>query len=113
MFCPPEEIHALNALTIVNHFQQHTLDDVAAMACLGNPVVVFHVDSTRTSLDVFAAYMSSVMENMKVFNVYVWYDSSQFSISDSNGSNDSNDSSCSINNDMAFDMGATFYNHGI
>ncbi|KAJ2812678.1 hypothetical protein H4S07_001235 [Coemansia furcata] len=45
--------------------------------------------------------MTSVLVEMKVFNFYVWYDSSQLSIPELN-----------IHNDRAYSMGATFINYG-
>ncbi|KAJ2065228.1 hypothetical protein GGI17_000484 [Coemansia sp. S146] len=45
--------------------------------------------------------MSSVLGEMKVFNFYVWYDSSQLNIPE-----------YTVQNDAAYGMGATFFNHG-
>ncbi|KAJ2753034.1 hypothetical protein GGI19_003429 [Coemansia pectinata] len=45
--------------------------------------------------------MSSVLGEMKVFNFYVWYDSSQLNIPE-----------YTVHNDAAYGMGATFFNHG-
>ncbi|KAJ2029128.1 hypothetical protein H4S03_007542, partial [Coemansia sp. S3946] len=71
------------------------------MAGFGNPVVVFHMDTTKASIDSFIAYMSSVLGEMRVFNFYVWYDSSQLSIPE-----------YTVQNDTEYGMGATFFNHG-
>ncbi|KAJ2020670.1 hypothetical protein GGI14_000653 [Coemansia sp. S680] len=71
------------------------------MAGFGNPVVVFHMDTTKTSIDSFIAYMSSVLGEMRVFNFYVWYDSSQLSIPE-----------YTVQNDTEYGIGATFFNHG-
>ncbi|KAJ1877140.1 hypothetical protein LPJ71_011326, partial [Coemansia sp. S17] len=71
------------------------------MASCGNPVVVFHMDTTTTSIDTFIAYMSSVFREIKVFNFYVWYDSSQINIPE-----------YTVHNDTAQGIGATFFNYG-
>ncbi|KAJ2094164.1 hypothetical protein IW146_010711, partial [Coemansia sp. RSA 922] len=91
----------MNARNVVKCCQQHSLDDIEIMASCGNPVVVFHMDTTTTSIDTFIAYMSSVFREMKVFNFYVWYDSSQINIPE-----------YTVHNDTAQGMGATFFNYG-